>query len=213
METVHTVFWANLLMAMRDGGGALSSGPTCLPTCSVRPKPPICSASWRCSSRSSFAATSPIRCSRGAWPSTRTPPGACFPNRSARWWRSDWRCSVAGSGRWWRSCFRLGAGAACGPFLCHRLSAAARLSRWRSSAALTKFSLGIMGSEIFNFITFQSPLVVVSRHLGLADAGAYSAANRFSSIPNQVVLVGADGRAVPGLQPHGRRPASAAPTH
>lgn len=56
--------------------------------------------------------------------------------------------------------------------------------------ALTKYSLGIMGSEIFNFITFQSPLVVVSRHLGLADAGAYSAANRFSSIPNQVLLAG-----------------------
>jgi succinoglycan exporter len=55
---------------------------------------------------------------------------------------------------------------------------------------LLKYSLGIMGSEIFNFITFQSPLVVVSRHLGLADAGAYSAANRFSSIPNQVLLAG-----------------------
>jgi succinoglycan exporter len=53
---------------------------------------------------------------------------------------------------------------------------------------LMRFSLGITGSEIFNFITFQSPLVIVSRHLGLADAGAYSAANRFSSIPNQVVL-------------------------
>ncbi|MBS3648595.1 lipopolysaccharide biosynthesis protein [Pseudaminobacter sp. 19-2017] len=52
---------------------------------------------------------------------------------------------------------------------------------------LAKFSLGVMGSEIFNFITFQSPLVIISRHLGLADAGAYSAANRFSSIPNQVV--------------------------
>ncbi len=55
-------------------------------------------------------------------------------------------------------------------------------------AGLTKFSLGITGSEIFNFITFQSPLVVVLRHLGLTDAGAYSAANRFSSIPNQVVI-------------------------
>ncbi|MDH6230351.1 succinoglycan exporter [Mesorhizobium soli] len=58
----------------------------------------------------------------------------------------------------------------------------------RKIAGLTKYSLGITGSEIFNFITFQSPLVVVSRHLGLTDAGAYSAANRFSSIPNQVVL-------------------------
>jgi len=54
-------------------------------------------------------------------------------------------------------------------------------------AKLMKFSLGVMGSEIFNFITFQSPLVIISRHLGLADAGAYSAANRFSSIPNQVL--------------------------
>ncbi|MCM2473494.1 lipopolysaccharide biosynthesis protein [Rhizobium sp. CG5] len=54
--------------------------------------------------------------------------------------------------------------------------------------ALGRFSLGMMGSEIANFITFQSPMVVISRYLGLADAGAYSAANRFSSIPNQVVL-------------------------
>lgn len=54
--------------------------------------------------------------------------------------------------------------------------------------ALSRFSLGMMGSEVANFVTFQSPMVVISRHLGLADAGAYSAANRFASIPNQVVL-------------------------
>ncbi|MDQ0458379.1 lipopolysaccharide biosynthesis protein [Rhizobium paknamense] len=54
--------------------------------------------------------------------------------------------------------------------------------------ALGRFSLGMMGSEIANFVTFQSPMVVISRYLGLTDAGAYSAANRFSSIPNQVVL-------------------------
>ncbi|NRP21357.1 Lipopolysaccharide biosynthesis protein WzxC [Ensifer adhaerens] len=53
---------------------------------------------------------------------------------------------------------------------------------------LSRFSLGMMGSEIANFITFQSPMVVISRYLGLSDAGAYSAANRFSSIPNQIVL-------------------------
>ncbi|WP_416796364.1 lipopolysaccharide biosynthesis protein [Ciceribacter azotifigens] len=58
----------------------------------------------------------------------------------------------------------------------------------RRVLALTRFSLGMMGSEVANFVTFQSPMVVISRHLGLADAGAYSAANRFSSIPNQVVL-------------------------
>lgn len=54
--------------------------------------------------------------------------------------------------------------------------------------ALSRFSFGMMGSEIANFITFQSPMVVISRYLGLSDAGAYSAANRFASIPNQVVL-------------------------
>jgi len=65
--------------------------------------------------------------------------------------------------------------------------------------ALTRYSLGIMGSEFFNFITFQSPLVVVSRYLGLADAGAYSAANRFSSIPNQVLLAGLMGVLFPAF--------------
>ncbi len=58
----------------------------------------------------------------------------------------------------------------------------------RRVIGLSRFSLGMMGSEIANFITFQSPMVIISRYLGLADAGAYSAANRFASIPNQVVL-------------------------
>lgn len=53
---------------------------------------------------------------------------------------------------------------------------------------LILFSSGLMGSEIANFITFQSPMVVIARMLGIADAGAYSAANRFAGIPNQVVL-------------------------
>lgn len=58
----------------------------------------------------------------------------------------------------------------------------------RRVVVLARFSLGMMGSEIANFVSFQSPMVIISRFLGLADAGAYSAANRFSSIPNQVVL-------------------------
>jgi succinoglycan exporter len=58
----------------------------------------------------------------------------------------------------------------------------------RRVIGLSRFSLGMMGSEVANFITFQSPMVIISRYLGLADAGAYSAANRFASIPNQVVL-------------------------
>src|SRR3546814_14787752 len=58
----------------------------------------------------------------------------------------------------------------------------------RKLRPLLAFSSGIMGSEIANFITFQSPMIVIARILGLADAGAYSVANRFASIPNQVVL-------------------------
>jgi len=64
---------------------------------------------------------------------------------------------------------------------------------------LARYSLGLMGSEIANFVTFQSPMVVISRFLGLADAGAYSAANRFSSIPNQVVLSGVMGVLFPAF--------------
>jgi len=68
-----------------------------------------------------------------------------------------------------------------------------------SVVRLTRFSLGLMGSEVANFVTFQSPMVVISRFLGLADAGAYSAANRFSSIPNQVVLSGVMGVLFPAF--------------
>nr|CAD6405945.1 lipopolysaccharide biosynthesis protein [Rhizobium sp. Q54] len=58
----------------------------------------------------------------------------------------------------------------------------------RKLRPLFAFSSGVMGSEIANFVTFQSPMIVIARLLGLADAGAYSVANRFASIPNQVVL-------------------------
>jgi len=53
---------------------------------------------------------------------------------------------------------------------------------------LLRYSSGLMGSEMANFVTFQAPMVVIARVLGLGDAGAYSAANRFASIPNQIVL-------------------------
>ena len=58
----------------------------------------------------------------------------------------------------------------------------------RKLVPLLSFTSGIMGSEIANFVTFQSPMIVIARLLGLSDAGAFSAANRFASIPNQVVL-------------------------
>ena len=64
---------------------------------------------------------------------------------------------------------------------------------------LTKFSFGMMGSEMANFVTFQSPMVIIARYLGLADAGAYSAGNRFASIPNQVVLTAVMGVLFPAF--------------
>lgn len=64
---------------------------------------------------------------------------------------------------------------------------------------LTRFSIGLMGSEIANFVTFQSTQVIVARFLGLADAGAYSIANRFSSIPNQIMLTGLMGVLFPAF--------------
>lgn len=60
--------------------------------------------------------------------------------------------------------------------------------RPRKLIPLLSFSSGVMGSEFANFITFQSPMLVIGRLLGLADAGAYSVANRFASIPNQIML-------------------------
>lgn len=69
----------------------------------------------------------------------------------------------------------------------------------RRLLALSRFSLSVMGSEIANFITFQSPMIIISRSLGLADTGTYAAANRFSSIPNQVVLSGVMGVLFPAF--------------
>lgn len=64
---------------------------------------------------------------------------------------------------------------------------------------LSRFSMGVMGSEIANFITFQSPMIIIARALGLSDAGIYSAGNRFASIPNQIVLTGVMGVLFPAF--------------
>lgn len=69
----------------------------------------------------------------------------------------------------------------------------------RRVVALGRFSIGVMGSEIANFITFQSPMIIIARALGLSDAGIYSAANRFASIPNQIVLSGVMGVLFPAF--------------
>lgn len=69
----------------------------------------------------------------------------------------------------------------------------------RRVLALSRFSLGVMGSEIANFITFQSPMIIIARALGLSEAGTYSAGNRFASIPNQIVLTGVMGVLFPAF--------------
>ncbi len=71
--------------------------------------------------------------------------------------------------------------------------------RPRKLKPLLAFSSGVMGSEIANFATFQSPMIIIARMLGLADAGAYSVANRFASIPNQVVLTAVMGVLFPAF--------------
>lgn len=71
--------------------------------------------------------------------------------------------------------------------------------RLRKLKPLLGFSSGVMGSEIANFVTFQSPMIIIARLLGLADAGAYSVANRFASIPNQVVLTAVMGVLFPAF--------------
>lgn len=71
--------------------------------------------------------------------------------------------------------------------------------RPRKLTPLLGFSSGVMGSEIANFVTFQSPMIIIARLLGLADAGAYSVANRFASIPNQVVLTAVMGVLFPAF--------------
>ncbi|MBB2971367.1 lipopolysaccharide biosynthesis protein [Mesorhizobium sp. RMAD-H1] len=65
--------------------------------------------------------------------------------------------------------------------------------------ALFGYSSRIAGADFANFISFQSPLIVITRLLGLADAGAFTVANRFSDLPNQIVLSGLMGVLFPAF--------------
>ena len=73
----------------------------------------------------------------------------------------------------------------------------------RKLVPLLSFSSGVMGSDFANFVTFQSPMIVIGKTLGLADAGAYSVGNRFASIPNQVVLTAVMGVLFPAFSQMG----------
>ncbi|PYE88792.1 lipopolysaccharide biosynthesis protein [Phyllobacterium leguminum] len=77
------------------------------------------------------------------------------------------------------------------------------MPRFRFSFAKLRGLFGygsrIAGADFANFISFQSPLVVITRALGLADAGAFSVANRLSDLPNQIVLSGLMGVLFPAF--------------
>lgn len=70
---------------------------------------------------------------------------------------------------------------------------------WSKLRGLLGYGSRIAGADVTNFIAFQSPLVIVTRLLGLADAGAFSVANRLSDLPNQIVLSGLMGVLFPAF--------------
>lgn len=53
-----------------------------------------------------------------------------------------------------------------------------------------RFGVPLAGADFVNFISFQSPIVIATRMLGLSAAGTYNLTNRLSDLPNQIVLTG-----------------------
>lgn len=70
---------------------------------------------------------------------------------------------------------------------------------WAKVCGLLGYGSRIAGADVTNFVAFQSPLVIITRLLGLADVGAFSIANRLSDLPNQVVLSGLMGVLFPAF--------------
>lgn len=70
---------------------------------------------------------------------------------------------------------------------------------WVKLRGLLGYGSRIAGADVTNFIAFQSPLVIITRLLGVADAGAFSLANRLSDLPNQIVLSGLMGVLFPAF--------------
>ncbi|MDO1583675.1 lipopolysaccharide biosynthesis protein [Rhizobium oryzicola] len=52
------------------------------------------------------------------------------------------------------------------------------------------YGVRLVGADFVNFLSFQSPIVVITRMLGLPDAGTFNLTNRLSDLPNQIVLTG-----------------------
>lgn len=56
--------------------------------------------------------------------------------------------------------------------------------------AMLGYSSQVVLADLFFFLTFQSPTVVITRLVGLSAAGIHSVANRFAELPIQVVQIG-----------------------
>ncbi len=52
------------------------------------------------------------------------------------------------------------------------------------------YGVRLVGADFVNFLSFQSPIIVITRMLGLPDAGTFNLTNRLSDLPNQIVLTG-----------------------
>lgn len=59
---------------------------------------------------------------------------------------------------------------------------------WRKLKGLLGYSFGNLGADLANFVTYQGPLIVVTRTLGVATGGGFSLAGRLSDVPIQVFL-------------------------
>jgi len=70
---------------------------------------------------------------------------------------------------------------------------------WIKVRGLLGYGSRIAGADVANFVAFQSPLVIITRVLGLSAAGAFSVANRLSDLPNQIVLTGLMGVLFPAF--------------
>jgi succinoglycan exporter len=52
------------------------------------------------------------------------------------------------------------------------------------------YGIRLVGADFVGFLSFQSPIVIITRMLGLPEAGTFNLTNRLSDLPNQIVLTG-----------------------
>lgn len=52
------------------------------------------------------------------------------------------------------------------------------------------YGVRLVGADFVSFLSFQSPIIIITRMLGLPEAGTFNLTNRLSDLPNQIVLTG-----------------------